>query len=126
MRLCSIESFIVYGRSSQLCWISGICFNPYSFCFEGVVGALCCLGYLFKSLLVFWLKEWLMPFVALESLNLGANVQFYFSQQSTEWDQGCPRGSQNRSKGGKPQRFRITGREKDALQNERAVQRAPK
>ena len=46
-----------------------------------------------------FLKVWLVTMVALESLNFGANLLPKSSKKSTKSDQGCPRASQNRSKG---------------------------
>ena len=84
--------------------ISGICSNPYLFCFECVVGAICCPG-------------------IFENWNIIATKIFY-SKKSTKSDQGC-RGEAKIGPRGYPQRFGKTGREKDALPDESAMQMVP-
>ena len=78
--------------------ISAICLNPYLFC----------------------LKVCLVPFVALESLNFGANLQLEPSEKSTKSDQGCTAGCQNRSKG-----VPRTGSEKQVAKKTRYWMKGP-
>ena len=52
----------------------------------------------FESLL-FYLKEWLVPLVALDFCNFEENLLSDSSDKSITSDQGCPWGGRNRSKG---------------------------
>ena len=57
---------------------------------------------LFGNPCLFFLKVWLVLFVALESLSFGPILLLESCKKSTKSDQGCPRGGQNWSKGVPP------------------------